>query len=93
MKPRANLHQKYPGSSSEAIDFLERILVFNPYFRGSLDMFLEHDIFAGIRNPEKESIEGQPVVLDFENEELTKEALRELILAECQYYRDQRLSN
>ena len=91
--PRANLHQKYPGSSSEAIDFLQRILVFNPYFRGSLDTFLEHEIFAGIRNPAKESIAGQPVVLDFENEDLTTERLRELLLAECQYYRDLRSSN
>ena len=72
---------------------MQRILVFNPYFRGSLDTFLEHDIFAGIRNPAKESIVGQPVILDFENEELTVERLRELMLAECQYYRDLKLSN
>ena len=31
--PRANLKDKYPGSSEEAIDFLEKVLIFNPYYR------------------------------------------------------------
>jgi hypothetical protein len=35
--PRADLQAKYPGSPPEAIDFLEKILVFNPYFRISLE--------------------------------------------------------
>jgi len=31
--PKAELKVKYPGASPEAIDFLEKVLVFNPYFR------------------------------------------------------------
>lgn len=68
---------------------MEKILVFNPYFRISLQQCLEHPLFARVRNPEKEAIVGQPVVLEFERMELNKEKLRELILAECQYYKDQ----
>ena len=34
--PRAQMKAKYPGAPPEAIDFLEKILVFNPYFRMSL---------------------------------------------------------
>jgi len=34
---RVDLNLKYPGAPAEAIDFLNRILVFNPYFRMSLD--------------------------------------------------------
>lgn len=34
---REDLQAKYPGSPAEAIDFLEKILVFNPYFRISLE--------------------------------------------------------
>lgn len=88
--PRANLQQKYPGSPPEAIDFLEKILIFNPYYRISLQQCLEHPLFSAMRNAEKEAIVGQPVVLDFETLELNRERLRELILAECQHYRDLR---
>ena len=41
-----------------------------------------------MRNAEKEAIVGQPVVLEFERMELNRAKLRELILAECQHYRD-----
>lgn len=44
--PKTDLAAKYPGSSAEAIDFLNRILVFNPYFRMSLKDCLEHPLFA-----------------------------------------------
>ena len=72
---------------------MEKILVFNPYFRISLQQCLEHPLFARVRNPEKEAIVGQPVVLEFERMELNKERLRELILAECQHYKDLRNEN
>ena len=85
---RANLQQKYPGSPPEAIDFLEKILVFNPYYRISLQDCLEHPLFARVRNPQREEIYGQPVVLEFERMDLTRDRLRELIVAECQHYKD-----
>ena len=31
--PRTSLKDKYPGASAESIDFLERVLIFNPFFR------------------------------------------------------------
>ena len=72
---------------------MEKILVFNPYYRISLQQCLEHPLFARVRNPEKEAIVGQPVVLEFERMELNKERLRDLILAECQHYKDLRAEN
>jgi len=33
---KADLSLKYPGAPPEAIDFLNKILVLNPYFRMSL---------------------------------------------------------
>ena len=83
---RADLKVKYPGSSPEAIDFLERVLVFNPYFRISLQECLEHPLFAKVRNQQKEAITGQPVVLEFEKEELNRDRLRELFIEECAHY-------
>jgi len=65
--------------------------VFNPYYRISLQSCLEHPLFARVRNPEKEAMVGQPVMLDFERLDLNRERLRELLLAECQHFRDLRL--
>ena len=87
---RADLKTKYPGSSPEAIDFLEKVLIFNPYFRISLESCLEHPLFANVRNLEKEAITGQPVDLEFEKEDLNRDKLRLLILEECQHYADQK---
>jgi len=79
--PRENLQAKYPGSPPEAIDFLEKILVFNPYFRTSLADCLDHPLFKNVRKEKQfETIKGKPVVLDFEKEELTKDRMRELMI-------------
>jgi len=84
--PRANLKEKYPGGSSESIDFLERVLIFNPFFRISLVDCLKHPLFDPVRMVEKESIIGSPVELSFEKEDLKRDRLRELILLECSHY-------
>ena len=65
-------------------------MVFNPYYRISLQACLEHPLFSRVRNPEKESCLGQPVTLDFERLDLNRNRLRELILAECQHYKNLR---
>ena len=41
---------------------------------------MEHPLFEKVRSPQKESIGGQSVVLDFEKEDLKTDRLRELIL-------------
>ena len=53
-RPRANLREKYPAVGEECIDLLEKVLVFNPYFRPSVQECLEHPYFKNIRNFEKE---------------------------------------
>jgi len=83
---REDLQAKYPGSPPEAIDFLEKILVFNPYFRISLDKCFEHPLFQKVRKESIENVKGQPVVLEFEKEELTKERMRELMNLEISHY-------
>ena len=83
---KIDLTAKYPGSSSEALDFLNRVLVFNPYFRISLKECLEHPLFAQVRNQEKEQIPAAPVTLEFEKEELNRDKLRQLILYESSFF-------
>ena len=77
---------KYPGSSPEALDFLSRVLIFNPYFRISVKDCLEHPLFSQVRNIEKEIIPIKPIELEFEKIELNKEKLRALILQECSFF-------
>ena len=44
----------YPGSSAEAIDFLNKALIFNPQKRMTIEEALNHPILAKIKNPKKE---------------------------------------
>lgn len=62
-----DLQSKYPGASSEAIDFLYKVLVFNPYFRISLQEALTHPLFEKVRKPQNENFTAQAISLQFEN--------------------------
>ena len=48
---RVDMQMKYPGAPPQAIDFLNKILIFNPYFRMSLDDALSHPLFDNVRRP------------------------------------------
>ncbi len=52
--PKADLRQKYVAADDETIDFLNKVLVFNPYFRISVEDCLAHPLFARIRTASKE---------------------------------------
>jgi hypothetical protein len=45
---------------------LNKILVFNPYFRMSLDDALNHEMFKNVRRPQAEKYVGKPIELEFE---------------------------
>ena len=79
------MKQKYPAADADAIDFLQKVLVFNPYFRMTVQQALAHPLFTKVRSEQKESIKGQQIVLEFEKEDLNREKLRELLLVECNY--------
>lgn len=53
---RVDLSSVYPGAGEEAIDLLNKVLVFNPYFRMSLDECMEHPFFKSMRKAEKEQV-------------------------------------
>lgn len=84
--PKADLAAKYPGSSPEALDFLNKVLVFNPYFRISLKECLDHPLFSSVRNIERENVATVPVTLEFEKEDLNRDKLRQLILHESSFF-------
>lgn len=81
--PRADLSKKYPGAVPEAIDLLNKMLQINPYFRISVKDALEHPCFQKIRKESKESLADSPVLIDFEDEVLDKDMLRQVFLKMC----------
>lgn len=78
---------KYPAASEECVDFLNRALQFNPYFRMGVDEALNHPLFSNIRDAEKENRVASQITLDFEKvgDGLDREVLRQFILQECTY--------
>ena len=86
---RIDLKGLYPGAPDEALDFLNKILVFNPYFRMTLKECLDHPLFDKVRRPMPESFAEKPIELEFEKMELDKSTLRQLFLKEIYSYQQQ----
>ena len=85
-QPPADLQQKYPGASADAIDFLQKCLVFNPFFRLSLQDAIAHPLFKEIKGTKSEKFTGDPIQLEFEDMNLDTKTLRELFLKEIAHY-------
>lgn len=60
-KEKVNLATIYPGAGEEAIDLLHRVLIFNPYFRITIDECLDHPFFKKVRKAEKEIVSAQTI--------------------------------
>ena len=77
----------YPGAGEEAIDLLNRVLVFNPYFRLSVDEALNHPFFKKVRKAEKEVNAVAKIEIEFEKEHLDKKKLRSLFIEEIEFFK------
>jgi serine/threonine protein kinase len=87
-RPRADLKKAYPGIGEEGLDLINKMLVFNPYYRPTADECLEHPYLRGVRLIELEHSADKEVYLEIENEdELTMGRLRELFLREVDYFK------
>jgi mitogen-activated protein kinase 1/3 len=81
------MKEKFPGIGEDCIDLIDKMLVFNPYFRASVDECLDHPYFKKIRNPEKELIADTEIELDLEKEgDLNIIKLRELFVREIEFF-------
>jgi len=65
---REDLSKRFKGASPEAVDLLDKMLQFNPFFRIKVDDSLEHPFFKNVRKAHKECNASGPVGIDFENE-------------------------
>jgi len=77
---RVDLAKKYPGATEEAVDLLNKMLQFNPYLRISIDEALAHPFFTKVKKPSKEKNAEKQITLDFENETLDRDRLRQLFV-------------
>ena len=73
---------------------MDKILVFNPYFRITVDDALAHPYFKKIRNSELERSALNEIELEFDakvNKDIPRERLREIMLEEIRLLKESRL--
>ena len=84
---KVEIKSLYKGSNEEAIDFISKLVVFNPKKRMTVDQALNHPYLNKVRDKKKEKLAESAIDLDFEKEgELSEERLRELFTTEIQLY-------
>ena len=86
-RERQDLATVYPGAGEEAIDLLHKILVFNPYFRVSIDDCLDHPFFKKVRKGDKEIQATDIIKFDWEKEHLDRNKLREHFTEEIMFFK------
>ena len=84
--PRADFAMKFPGCSAEAVDFLNKMLVFNPHFRMTLEDAIKHPFLDNVRTEKSTKWSGSNIDFQFDKIDLTKDQLRSLFLNEIHYY-------
>jgi len=87
-RERVDLATVYPGAGEEAIDLLHKILVFNPYFRLTIEECLEHPFFKKARKEEKEVLAANQIKFDWEKEHLDRAKLREYFVEEIIHFKN-----
>jgi mitogen-activated protein kinase 1/3 len=87
-RERQDLSSVYPGAGEEAIDLLNKLLAFNPYFRLSIEESLEHPFFKKVRKEDKELVAANAVQFDWEKEHLDRDKLREHFVEEIMHFKN-----
>ncbi|XP_052879357.1 mitogen-activated protein kinase homolog MMK2-like isoform X2 [Gossypium arboreum] len=80
--PKQNFSARFPNSSSGAVDLLEKMLVFDPHRRITVEEALCHPYLAPFYDINEEPICPRPFNFDFEQPSFTEENIKELIYTE-----------
>jgi len=86
-QPKVPFGKIFPNANPLAIDLMEKMLVFNPQKRISVDEALKHPYLKGLHNPKTEYDCKKPFDFEFEKVEMTKDVLREFIWDEILHFR------
>ncbi|KAM0996440.1 hypothetical protein ACFX13_006505 [Malus domestica] len=80
--PKQPFAEKFPNVSPLAIDLAERMLVFDPSKRITVEEALNHPFLSSLHEINEEPICPSPFVFDFEQASLDEEDIKELIWRE-----------
>ncbi|KAL0390158.1 UNVERIFIED_CONTAM: Mitogen-activated protein kinaseNTF6 [Sesamum calycinum] len=80
--PKRPLSQKFPDVSPVAIDLAEKMLVFDPAKRITVEEALNHPFLSSLHEINEEPTCPSPFVFDFEQSSLSEEDIKELIWRE-----------
>ena len=86
-QPKIPFNKIYKDANPLALDLLEKMLVFNPHERITVDEALAHPYFKSLHNLKSENECKVPFDFDFEKTNMTKEVLQQFMWDEIQHYR------
>ncbi|CAM8960906.1 unnamed protein product [Rhodiola kirilowii] len=81
--PRQNFAARFPNMSPGAVDLLDKMLVFDPARRITVDAALSHPYLATFHEINEEPVLSRPFVYDFEQPSFTEQHIKEMIWQEC----------
>jgi len=82
IKPPIPPERIYPNANPEAIRLLQKMLVFSPTKRITVEDALAHPYLASLHDPSDEPLAHAEFSFDFERMPCTKQVLRDLVLKE-----------
>ncbi|KAJ0053212.1 hypothetical protein Pint_00477 [Pistacia integerrima] len=80
--PKQNFSARFPNKSPGIVDLLEKMLVFDPNRRITVDEALCHPYLAALHDINEEPVCPRPFSFDFEHPSFTEEDIKELIYRE-----------
>ncbi|KAL2517174.1 Mitogen-activated protein kinase 4 [Abeliophyllum distichum] len=80
--PKQQLSARFPNMSPLALDLLEKMLVFDPDQRITVDEALWHPYLSSLHDINDEPICSKPFSFDFEQQSITEENIKDLIWRE-----------
>eukprot|EP00268_Persea_americana_P031361 TRINITY_DN304_c1_g1_i2.p1 TRINITY_DN304_c1_g1~~TRINITY_DN304_c1_g1_i2.p1 ORF type:complete len:414 (+),score=69.44 TRINITY_DN304_c1_g1_i2:120-1244(+) len=80
--PKQQFPLKFPNKSPLVVDLLEKMLVFDPSKRITVDEALCHPFLSSLHDVNDEPICPRPFIFDFEQPSFTEENIKELIWRE-----------
>ena len=86
-----SLQELFPKATSQSLDFLKKLLIFNPYTRLTLEEAFEHPFFEDVRKEDLEISGDTQIDLIFEDEGIIdNRRIRELFIEEVLHYQQLR---